>query len=45
MLWGHPFLNLPRAFRWKAGSYAFVLRVTDADGTQGYGFGEIEIAE
>lgn len=45
VLWVHPVFDPPSEFPWKAGSYAFVLRVSDRDGTQGYGFGEIEIAE
>ena len=40
----HPFDDWVSTASWKAGSYMLTLRVTDADGLQGYGLAEIEIA-
>lgn len=44
VLWMHPFDDGVSTPTWKAGSYMLTLRVTDADGLQGYGIAEIEIA-
>jgi len=42
VLWMHP--HEPSGSNWKAGSYMLTIRVVDADGAQGYGIAEIEIA-